>query len=229
MRRLHLPIQNPCHEDWTAMKSDGASRRFCDVCTKHVHDISSMTEATARSVLADESAKGRVCVRYTVDAAGHIKFKPQTVEAPSLWRMSLAAAGVAMAMLTGCADAEPDRIMADKCVYEVGPWSFTNDRGQGTCPAIEPEPEQLVMGELEAAIEPPQPEAIEVMGEAPMVDPPPPLQPEKHKMGKIAAPPEPEVEMEIMGDIAGPIDEPCDPAPEPDGVAGAQREGPRRI
>ncbi len=230
MRRLHLPIQNPCYEDWTAMRSDGESRRFCDVCTKHVHDISSMTEATARAVLADESAKGRVCVRYTLDRDGNIEFKPQTVEAPSLWRMTLAAAGMAAALLTGCADAEPDRIMADKCVYEVGPWSFTSARGEGSCPALESEPEQMDVGELEAVVDPPVPEPIhemkgdiappepvevEMLGEAPVVEAPPPEpKPERQVMGK---PTMPEFEM----------DEPCDPAPS--NLPASEREGPRRI
>lgn len=216
------------------MESDGESRRFCDVCTKNVHDISSMTETTARAVLADESAKGRVCVRYTLDAAGHIKFKVETVAAPSLWRMTLAAAGMAMALMTGCADAEPDRVMHDKCVYEVGPWGFTTARGEGTCPAVTPEPpEEMVVGmiepiepiepppepirEVKGDVGPPEP-VVEVLGEAPMVEPPPP-RPEPVRMGKIAAPPEP-VEIELMGDIA-PVDEPCDPA--------TKREGPLRL
>jgi hypothetical protein len=220
MRRLHLPIQNPCHEDWTAMASDGESRRFCDVCTKHVHDLSAMTESVARDVLASESAKGRVCVRYTTDTAGNIKFKAETVEAPSLWRMTLAAASMALALLTGCADSEPDRVTNDECVYEVGPWSFTAERGQGTCPAVEPEPEPLVMGQLEAVIEPPPPEPIhERMGDmpaepmgvvAPIMDPPPPPpEPKPVLMGKIA-PPEPV--HEVKGEIAAVrAEEPCDP------------------
>lgn len=213
MRRLHLPIQNPCHEDWTAMESDGESRRFCDVCTKHVHDLSTMTESMARDVLASESAKGRVCVRYTTDATGNIKFKAETVEAPSLWRMTLAAASMAMALFTtGCADSEPDRVTIDECVYEVGPWSFTVERGQGTCPAADPEPEQMIMGGIEAVIEP-QPEPIhEVMGDMPAepmgaVPPPAPI-PETVEMGKIA-PPEP---VEVKGEIAAvPTEQPCDP------------------
>jgi hypothetical protein len=210
MRRLHLPIQDPCHEDWTAMESDGESRRFCLVCTKHVHDLSAMTEATARAVLADGRSEGRMCVRYLADEAGNIRFRPETVEAPSLWRMTLAAAGMAMALLTGCADAEPDRVMTDRCVYEVGPWSFTAERGQGTCPAAEPEPEPMVMGMIEAVIEPPPIEPIHelkgdiapvVMGEAPMLEEPPP-QPR-------------------MGALARPIDIPCDPEPaEPDVYGG---------
>jgi hypothetical protein len=208
------------------MENDGDGKRFCDVCTKHVHDLSSMTEPAARAVLATEQAKGRMCVRYTMDSTGHIKFKPETVEAPSLWRTTLAAAGLAMALFTtGCADSDPDRVMIDKCVYEVGPWSFTAERGQGTCPAIQPEPEKLVMGAIEA-IEPPLPEPIvEMKGDIsppepiPMMGgisqqvepPPPPPDPEpKVRMGKIA-PPQPEVVR--MGDVAGPIaEEPCDPA-----------------
>lgn len=221
MRRLHLPIQNPCHEDWTAMESDGESRRFCDVCTKHVHDLSAMTESKAREVLASESAKGRVCVRYTTDATGNIKFKTETVEAPSLWRMTLAAASMAMALFTtGCADSEPDRVTIDECVYEVGPWSFTVERGQGTCPAADPEPERMVIGEIEAVIEPPPPEPIveERMGDMPaepivtgaMPPPPEPMperMPEVVKMGKIA-PPKP---LAIQGEVAVEAVEPCDP------------------
>ncbi|HVI01471.1 MAG TPA: hypothetical protein VM869_22290 [Enhygromyxa sp.] len=207
------------------MANDGDGRRFCDICTKHVHDLSAMTEPMARAVLASESAKGRVCVRYTSDSAGNIKFKAETVEAPSLWRMTLAAAGMALALFTtGCADSDPDRVMNDKCVYEVGPWSFTAERGQGTCPAVEPEPEELLMGELEAVIDPPAPEPMpERMGDIavvpepdpipmmgavapPVVEEPPP-RPEHVTMGKIA-PVEP-VEIEVKGELA--VEQPCDP------------------
>ena len=59
MRRLHLPIQDPCHENWDAMNLEGEGRRFCDVCTKHVHDLSVMTERKARAVIADWHASLR--------------------------------------------------------------------------------------------------------------------------------------------------------------------------
>jgi hypothetical protein len=243
MRRLHLPIQDPCHENWDAMSHEGEARRFCGVCVKQVHDLSAMTEPQARAVLADESAKGRVCVRYKADRDGNIKFKPETVTASSLWRMTLAAAGMTLALLTGCTDTAPDRVLADRCEYEVGPWGFTAERGQGTCPAVEPEPEVAPETEVVGQImiePPPEPELIPVKGE---VAPEPVLEP---KMGKIARPepvaepkPEPEPlimggiapqrEIELMGDVAMPVDiavptlapdkEPCDPV---DGV-------PRRI
>jgi hypothetical protein len=202
------------------MSHDGDARRFCGVCVKQVHDLSALTETEARTVLADESAKGRVCVRYKADAAGNIKFKPETVTAASVWRMTLAAAGMTLALLTGCTDTSPDRILADRCEYEVGPWSFSAARGEGTCPAVEPEPEHEIVGEI--MIEPPtEPESVVSMGAAPPIEP---VVEPVAEMGKIALP-EPEIrapevperevkgEIEVMGDIARvePA-EPCDPA-----------------
>jgi hypothetical protein len=221
MRRLHLPIQEPCHENWDAMSQAGDAQRFCDVCVKQVHDLSALTEPQARAVLANESAKGRVCVRYKADRDGNIKFKVETVTASSLWRMTLAAAGMSLALLTGCTDTAPDRVLPDRCEYEVGPWGFVAERGQGTCPAVEPEPEMRqpepeIMGQImaEPPPPPPEPELTPSMGEAPMVDPEP--EPKPVRMGKIARPEpvpvrQPEPEFEIMGGLAMPAEVPCDP------------------
>lgn len=178
------------------MSQAGDARRFCDVCVKQVHDLSALTEPQARAVLADESAKGRVCVRYKADRDGNIKFRPETVTASSLWRMTLAAAGMSLALLTGCTDSAPDRILSDHCEYEAGPWGFAVERGQGTCPAVEPEPEieTEIVGQI--MIEPPPPE------------PEPELPPEPQtRMGKIARPvpkPVPKPEPQIMGGLAIP-------------------------
>lgn len=68
MHREDVPIAEPCAEDWSAM-SGGDRRRFCAQCTKHVHDLSEMTEPDARALLQQESAP---CVRYRVDAEGSI-------------------------------------------------------------------------------------------------------------------------------------------------------------
>jgi hypothetical protein len=209
MRRLHLPIQEPCHENWDAMGQAGEARRFCDVCVQQVHDLSALTEPQARAVLADETAKGRVCVRYKADRDGNIKFEPETVTASSLWRMTLAAAGMSLALLTGCTDPAPNRVLSDRCEYEVGPWEFTAVRGQGTCPAVEPEvelqPQTEVVGQI--MIEPPpepEPELVQKMGDVSVVEPEP-----RTRMGKIARP-QPEPEIDVMGALAPPS-EPCDP------------------
>lgn len=64
MKRAEAPIRQPCSADWSAM--DGTDeRRFCGQCSKHVHNLSAMTEARARAVVADRN----VCVRYSVDPA----------------------------------------------------------------------------------------------------------------------------------------------------------------
>jgi hypothetical protein len=205
------------------MSLEGDARRFCGVCTKQVHDLSALTEPQARSVLAEESPKGRICVRYKADGDGNIRFQPETVSASSLWRTTLAAAGMTLALLTGCTDTTPDRVLSDRCEYEVGPWGFTAARGQGTCPAVEPEPDPEpdteVVGQImiEPPPSPPEPELIPIKGEAPAFEPEP--EPELMRMGAIAPPkpePKPEPEFEIMGGLAMPADappqEPCDPA-----------------
>lgn len=246
MHRLHLPIHEPCHENWDAMDQESDARRFCDVCTKQVHDLSSMTERQARKVLKVESAKGRVCVRYRTQRDGGILFRTETTAAPSLWQATLAAASMALVMLTGCADVEPTEILDDKCVYERGPLSFELARGQGTCPAAEEHelmgdvavPEE-VMGKIAVDPEPTDPEPEPVMGEAPAEEPcdssdkpeDPEVQGEIEMMGDVAYepdPPEPKPEKHPvkMGKIAAPVDhdEPADPdasklefAPDPDG------------
>ena len=210
------------------MNTEGDARRFCDVCTKQVHDLSAMTEHHAREVLVEESAKGRVCVRYTADRGGNIRFLPDPARlgpAPSLWRASLAAAGMSLMLMTGCADGQPDQVNEDSCVYEVGPWSFTASRGQGSCPELELEfeHEQLV-GKV--AIEPPPEPPPPVMGVPPQIEEPiaevlgeiepiDEIEPIHEIKGKIAAPIELE-EVEFKGDVAfdPTAEEPCDPEPE---------------
>ncbi|KIG14781.1 hypothetical protein DB30_06367 [Enhygromyxa salina] len=196
MSRFRLPIKDPCHENWDAMNREGDARRFCESCVKQVHDLSAMTEHQARSVLDVESAKGRVCVRYTADEAGNVNFLPEMAPAPSIWRMTLAAAGMTLALLTGCTDTEPDEIREDRCVYEVGPWAFTAARGEGNCPSVEAPPHEMV-GEAPyemvgmASIEPepcdPEPAPIlEVKGDIGPEPEPVLVRPEPVRMGKIA-------------------------------------------
>ena len=74
MRKSELPISNPCDEDWGGMRRDPGARRFCDQCSKHVHDLTSMTEDEARAVLAGAGSE-RICVRYRVDGRGTLRFR----------------------------------------------------------------------------------------------------------------------------------------------------------
>ncbi|MEZ4451308.1 MAG: hypothetical protein R3B09_17645 [Nannocystaceae bacterium] len=73
MRTQHVPIESPCHESWEAMEG-GAERRFCGVCEKHVHNLSAMRYDDAVALL-QESAGEHLCVRYSAEADGALRFR----------------------------------------------------------------------------------------------------------------------------------------------------------
>jgi hypothetical protein len=74
MRASDVPIEAPCDEDWDRMRSaSGGCRRRCDRCAEDVHDLSAMSEAEAR-VFLDATADRDVCIAYTHDERGVIRF-----------------------------------------------------------------------------------------------------------------------------------------------------------
>lgn len=75
MRVSEAQIGGPCHEDWDAMQvGPGGARRFCFACSKSVHDLSEMTEAEARELLAAK-ADEEICIAYALDEAGRIEHR----------------------------------------------------------------------------------------------------------------------------------------------------------
>src|SRR5690349_181738 len=78
-RPIHLPIAEPCHEDWDAMEPRERGR-FCASCKKDVHDLSAMTEDEARDFLRVRAGT-RLCVNYRHDPAGRIQFRAAAVAA----------------------------------------------------------------------------------------------------------------------------------------------------
>jgi hypothetical protein len=104
MNRNDIPIASPCGEDWTTMRGTN-TRRFCDSCKKHVHDLSAMTEAEAAELMATRATEG-LCVRYLYDADGRIAFAPKVVPVSMLSRAkrhAVAALAVAAPLsLTAC-------------------------------------------------------------------------------------------------------------------------------
>lgn len=200
LRRLKLPIADPCHENWDAMDGEGA-RRHCEVCQTKVTNLSDMPEADARAFLR-RKAGTNICVRYRSDREGNIRFRVPSIpaKAPTAMgglRATLAAAGLAALMVTGCTgERSPDIVTDEGCTYEMGPFEFQLKRGEGNCP---PEEDMLVMGAV--PIEQP-PEPME-MGKVAIEDPP--------EMGEA---PIVEEEIELMGDVAAPEPEPeHDPLP----------------
>jgi hypothetical protein len=108
MNRNELPIVSPCGADWQGMTSRDIATRFCDACRKHVHDLSRMTQAEARRLLAAPATEG-LCVRYLHDERGDILFAQETAKLVPASRLApvkrlLAAATLAAAplSLTAC-------------------------------------------------------------------------------------------------------------------------------
>jgi hypothetical protein len=138
MRTLHLPIADPCHEDWDAMDANEQGR-FCGKCTKQVHDLSTMTEPEAQSLLRAR-AGGRICVRYEHDDAGRIRFRPA-----SLARTALA--GVALAACTPH-DHPSTQVQSTQSVDVVDAPAPVPIAPTVTMGDVAPEPVKIVKGEI---------------------------------------------------------------------------------
>ncbi|MFV8749149.1 hypothetical protein ACNOYE_01215 [Nannocystaceae bacterium ST9] len=108
MKVSEAPIERPCDEDWDRMHLDPSGlERFCDRCSKTVHDLSALGPERARALLA--GAREPICIAYVGDRRGRIVFesRPESGFVP-LARLAQAASLVAS--LSGCtshADVEP--------------------------------------------------------------------------------------------------------------------------
>jgi hypothetical protein len=143
MRATDISIASPCGADWRTMKPSD-TKRFCETCQKHVHDLSAMTAAGARALLAEPRTEG-LCVRYLADAYGEVVFRSPPL-APSLLVRArrVAARAVAVAL--------PMTLAACSSSLGEPPQPFT--MGAVACPMPEPDPSvQLpvhAMGEMPA-------------------------------------------------------------------------------
>lgn len=70
MKKGEIRIATPCGEDWETMTPDRGGR-LCATCDRVVHDLSSMSEARARRLMA---SKQNLCVRYLFDEHKNIWF-----------------------------------------------------------------------------------------------------------------------------------------------------------
>lgn len=57
-----IRIPEPCHEDWSAMKPDEKGK-FCNVCTKSVHDFSNKSDAEITKILL-ENKDQKICGHF---------------------------------------------------------------------------------------------------------------------------------------------------------------------
>jgi hypothetical protein len=90
--RFKLRVIAPCSESWNGMAGDDRER-FCTRCTLTVHDLSAMTEADARALLAGPAE--RLCVRFGVRRDGTVVTRrPRRWFEGSLHALGLAVAAV---------------------------------------------------------------------------------------------------------------------------------------
>lgn len=184
MRMRQVEITSPCHESWDAMNG-GEERRFCGVCQKDVHNLSAMRHDEAEALLKERSGE-QLCVRYTAESDGSLRFR-DLVPSAGLTRKIVRAA-FAATMLAACtphADGPPidnlgdaviDSVRQDTvptadggCDYQTGPFTTVHlPPGHLLCKQSGSEvvqPPDVEMGKMPV-------ERVK-MGEAPMVVEPP--------------------------------------------------------
>jgi hypothetical protein len=183
-----LRINEPCEADWSVMTlSEG--KRFCSLCTKDVHDLSSLTRDQALSVITTAS---KPCVRYSCNEEGEILFKPSGPKARPAGRGGLRrgmrlAAMLGLSLMGGRAQAS-DGFAFDEATSAIqDARSWIASRAVEALRTINPvdEPEIHVKGEMQLMggatyIEP----VIEPVEEVPVVEENPVERPVT--MGRIA-------------------------------------------
>jgi hypothetical protein len=65
-----LQIREPCHESWESMRVEDGSRRHCDSCVKHVHDLSALSRVEVEQLLMGPGELP--CVRFARGDDGRV-------------------------------------------------------------------------------------------------------------------------------------------------------------
>jgi Carboxypeptidase regulatory-like domain len=109
-----LRIASPCSAEWEGMRSDAPDRRFCQACSKHVHDFAQLTPREISGLL--RASRGQLCARLTHDAAGRLVTLPPRAlppqPAPHRLPQLAAAAVLSLLGLGGAACADPVTALA---------------------------------------------------------------------------------------------------------------------
>jgi hypothetical protein len=141
MRTTDIPIASPCGADWRAMKPSD-TKRFCDACRKHVHDLSAMTPEDARALLASPPTEG-LCVRYLYDAHGDVVFRGAPLLPTGILVRARRVAKVAAAAML------PMALAACSSAMQEEPLPMT--MGAVACPLPPPPPPPSPTGSASAA------------------------------------------------------------------------------
>jgi hypothetical protein len=209
MKRKELHIAEPCSADWDEMTGDDR-KRFCSSCTKHVHNVSELTEGEARALFSENN---NLCVQYAFNREGKVLFADTPDPTWRLFRqaeglkrlMAAAALVMPLALASAC---EPDAasttesVASSPLVIEEGGVKI-QEQNQGAGRSVEFKPSDPK----------PQPEEIEVLQGEPEIDhemvvgkvaiDPEEKEPIEHVKGEMAPIEEQEEEIEVLrGDVA---------------------------
>src|SRR5687767_11236701 len=64
-----IEVRTPCPADWEQMAGNH-TKRFCQHCQKHVHNLSAMPADEAERLVCESA--GRLCVRFARDDSGKV-------------------------------------------------------------------------------------------------------------------------------------------------------------
>jgi hypothetical protein len=67
-----IEVSQPCPASWDAMRGD-EQVRYCEGCTKYVHNLSAMTREQATALVARCGDAGATCVRFSRSAGGMVE------------------------------------------------------------------------------------------------------------------------------------------------------------
>jgi hypothetical protein len=166
-----------------------AQRRFCGSCSKHVHDLSAMTEERAQEILEIPN----VCVRFQTDASGRILHAPRPARAARVLAVGAALLGASPALAAPAVPPAPQPDQASSQSWREWLVEQVQSRLLGEEVVISERP--VAMGEVapERPVEmgkvatPPTPPPT--MGAvAPPEPPPPPQPPITTRMGRFPQP-----------------------------------------
>lgn len=140
-------VKSPCHESWEAMTGSKITRH-CDKCDQAVNNLSEMTADQAARLLEKYQGK-HICVRYSLNDTGGIRFKSRFPWADSAWRSvslflatGLTLLGISSLASADCTDTSKEKTSCDsrETIGEIAPARGT----QSTAPRRDNEP--VIMG-----------------------------------------------------------------------------------
>jgi hypothetical protein len=83
MKKMHISIENPCHEDWQTMTPE-TQGRFCGACEKTVVDFTTMSDAEILQYFSKPSVE-KTCGRFRVEQLSESGTSKQNISSERNW------------------------------------------------------------------------------------------------------------------------------------------------